>query len=507
MYQIAAYVRSVSGEPLAPMHSYPRVKRFLRTGKAKIVSHKPFVIQLTYDIKTTVKAYAHLGVDTGRTNLGLTTIREDGAVEHSVHVETSNKDIPKHMADRKMHRQASRRGERKVRQRRALKNGTVFSEGKSRERILPQCEKPITNNYITNSEARFCNRKCPEDWLTPTARHLLNTILKAIDMQCKLVPVKYITVEISKWNFAKMDNPDIKNWEYQKGVLYGHESVEDAVYDMQNGHCIMCKNEIEHCHHIIPKHLGGSDNIENRAGLCDRCHTKVHTDAEFEAKLKTKKEGQLKKYGALSVLNQITPFLLEALPQKYPDKDIYVITGRETYALRNQLGLPKDHCIDAWCIAASHIDIDKLSDSVIKDVSKLKPFEIKQFRRQNRAIIHHQTERTYQYNGKTVAKNRNKRFEQNEPSLKEWFEEQVQLYGSKEAERMRSHLTVKKSRRSYNNLKRVKPGSVFLYNGKRYVVSGQLSGGQYYRAVNDPKTNYPAKNCIFVQQNVGLTYL
>ena len=72
---------------------------------------------------------------------------------------------------------------------------------------------------------------------------------------------------------------------------------------------------------------------------------------------------------------------------------------------------------------------------------------------------------------------------------------------------MRSHLTAKRSKRSYNNLNRIRPGSVFLYNGKRYVVSGQISGGQYYRVVNDLKTNYPARNCILVQQNVGLTYL
>lgn len=507
MCQIAAYVRSVSGEPLAPMHSYPRVKRFLNTGKAKIVSHKPYIIQLTYDIGTEVEPYAHLGVDTGRTNLGLTSIRDDGTVEHSVHVTTSNKDVTKHMEDRKVHRHASRRGERKVRQRRAIKNGTIFLEGKSRERLLPQCEIPITNNYIANSEARFANRKRPEGWLTPTASHLLNTILKSIDMQCKLVPIKDITVEISKWNFAKMDNPDIKNWEYQKGVLYGYDSVEDTVYDMQGGHCLMCKNEIEHCHHIIPKHLGGSDTIENRAGLCTKCHTKIHTDSEFMNKLKTKKEGQLKKYGALSVMNQITPFLLDALIETYPDKDIYVTTGWQTAQLRNELGLPKDHHLDAWCIAASRIAIENLSDNVIKEVSKLNSFEVKQFRRQDRAIIHYQTERTYKYNGQIVAKNRHKRFEQKEPSLEDWFQEQINLHGIKKAEHMRSNLTVKKSTRGYNNLNRIMAGSVFLYNGKRYVLSGQRTNGQYYLAVGDTKTNYPAKKCNIISNNTGLVYL
>ena len=52
--KIAAYVKSIDGKPLEPMHSYPRVKRFLNNGKAVIVSHKPFVIQLTYELQNPI---------------------------------------------------------------------------------------------------------------------------------------------------------------------------------------------------------------------------------------------------------------------------------------------------------------------------------------------------------------------------------------------------------------------------------------------------------------------
>lgn len=107
----------------------------------------------------------------------------------------------------------------------------------------------------------------------------------------------------------------------------------------------------------------------------------------------------------------------------------------------------------------------------------------------------------------TVAKNRHKRFEQKCDSLEEWFNKMVVLYGLKKAEKMRSQLTVNKSTRYYNTPGRIMPGTVFLYKNERYVVSGQLSEGQYYRAVGCGKRNFPARDCIIIQRNVGLVYL
>ena len=506
--KIAAYVHANDGTPLAPMRSYPRVKRFLKDGKAVIESNKPFTIRLTYEIKNPIVPKLHLGPDTGRTNIGLTVINDAGDIAYSAHVETCNKDVPKHMTERANHRRVSRCGERKVRQRLAIKHKTIFKDGITRKRVLPQCAKPIENKYIINSEARFANRKRPVGWLTPTARHLLHTHLKAIEMACKLLPIADITIEITKWDFAKMQNPGIKNWEYQKGVLFGFTSVEDAVYERQNGKCLICgKKHIDHYHHVVPRHLGGSDNIDNLAGLCEKCHNKVHLDADFKAKLKSKQEGLLKKFHALSVMNQIMPFLLAELVIRHPDKDIYVTSGFETAQLRKKLGLPKTHCIDAWCIAASRINVDNIAPSIVTSVAKLQPFEIKQFRRQNRAIINNQRERTYKLNGKVVAKNRHKRFEQECDSLEEWFNKMVALYGIEEAEKMRSQLKVTKSTRYYNTKGRIMPGAVFLHNGKRCVLSGQHNKGTYLRAVGCGKQDFPISKCTVILKNSGLVYL
>ena len=122
-------------------------------------------------------------------------------------------------------------------------------------------------------------------------------------------------------------------------------------------------------------------------------------------------------------------------------------------------------------------------------------------------LIKSQRERTYYYESKVVAKNRRPRFEQEGPALSDWFNEQVRRYGLAEAKRMRSMLAVKKSRRGYNRPDRIMPGAIFLYDGRQYVVSGQLSNGQYLRAVGDAKTNYPAKKCRITAENSGLVYL
>jgi len=51
------------------------------------------------------------------------------------------------------------------------------------------------------------------------------------------------------------------------------------------------------------------------------------------------------------------------------------------------------------------------------------------------------------------------------------------------------------------------PGTIFYYNGKRLVLTGQLTGGKYYRAYGDSKTNYPAAKCQVYKQNEGLVFV
>ena len=67
-------VISKDGHPLMPCHHYGRVKRWLKQGKAVVRSRWPFVVQLCYDAEMEPSEGALLGLDPGRTNIGLCAI-------------------------------------------------------------------------------------------------------------------------------------------------------------------------------------------------------------------------------------------------------------------------------------------------------------------------------------------------------------------------------------------------------------------------------------------------
>ena len=68
--------------------------------------------------------------------------------------------------------------------------------------------------------------------------------------------------------------------------------VRKRVIDRDGGRCALCgqcpKDKFGafdgHVHHILPRHLGGSDNPVNLVCLCEFCHIWVHRDMRFELK-------------------------------------------------------------------------------------------------------------------------------------------------------------------------------------------------------------------------------
>lgn len=497
MYYV--YVLDSSGNPLMPTTRYGKVRRMLKSGQAVAVRTKPFTIRLTYEPNTKTTQLITLGIDPGRTNIGLAAVDEAGWCLYSAKCETRNKQITKLMAERAVHRRASRRGERLARKRLAKRLGTTkrFLNG----RVLPGCDKPIMLKDIINTESRFNNRRRPEGWLTPTATQLLRTHLNLIELIRKILPATRIVVELNRFAFMAMDNPGIRRWQYQKGPLHGYGNIREALNDIQGGACLLCRSRsIEHGHHIVPRNKGGSDILVNMVGLCESCHNKVHNDEEAVAKLEKIKAGQNKKYHALSVINQIMPYLLNELDMRFPGQ-VFVTTGRDTKVYRDDHGIAKDHDADAYCITCSTLERQAILD--IPEDS----FHIRQFRRHDRQRIKSQTERTYRLDGSVIAKNRRKRMDQKESSLHDWFREMEKQYGRQMARQMQSQLRVTKSTRRYNNTDRLLPGTVFLYEGRQYVMTGQLSGGAYLRAYGEGNRNFPAARVSVLSMNAGLVYV
>lgn len=354
------YVLNKDGKPLMPTTRCGHVRHLLKEQKARVVASKPFTIQLLYKTNDVVQPL-YLGIDPGRTNIGVAVVKADGTAVFTAHLETRNKEIPKLMKKRKDSRRARRtNGRRCRRQRRAKANGTISKKcvkhdtaqngsvsKRAKEigvikRHLPGCEKDVLCIGIKNKEAKFSNRTRPEGWLTPTANQLLQTHINLVKKIRKFLPISDAVLEINKFAFMQLDNPNIQKWQYQQGPLYQKANLEEAVSEMQEHHCLFCKKPIAHYHHVVPQSENGSDTIGNIVGLCTKHHDLVHKDTAWQKKLAKKKTGLNKKYGALSVLNQIIPALTKELSSLFP-KHFFATNGKSTYDYRSAHGVSKDH--------------------------------------------------------------------------------------------------------------------------------------------------------------------
>ena len=504
------YVLSRDGSPLMPTRRFGRVRRLLNSGQAKAVSTKPFVIQLLYESGNyTQPLYG--GTDPGRTNIGEAVVNQKGEVVYEAHVATRNKDIPKLMKNRKAHRQASRRGERLRRKRRAKKNGTTteFPEG----RKLPKYEKGVLPvKDITNTEAKFYHRKRPANWITPTARQCVQTHINMVKQICRILPVTHWTLEYNKFAFMLLEDGSVRGMDFQNGRMKGFPSVNAYIDYLQDGHCALCGSRIKHHHHIVPRHEGGSDTPENIVGLCNECHSKVHTNKTLLDNI-----GKKKKYAGASIINIAMPFIYNELLAMFGD-NLHICRGFETAHFREEYNIAKGHNADAACIAA-------IGGNLPLQYDGSQSFEIMQFRNHDRANIQAQCERTYKVcvgtkkvrKGKketekpifeVIAKNRKPRFEQDEkvPALSDWYSQLYEKVGCRQARIELSKVQAMKSFRRYNNTERILAGATFLFQKQRYTMTGSLTNNQYYRAYRQEQKNFPARDCIVVQRK-SLAYV
>lgn len=310
-----------------PIRRYGWVRRALKSGRARAVTTVPFTIRLTYEPGNHVVQDIILGIDPGRINIGLAAVTDDGRCLYSSHCAARNKEVPKLMAERRQHRQVSRRGERLARKRLAKRLGTTRQA--VMERMLPGYGKPVQVKDIINTEVRFNNRKRPEGWPTPTATQLLRTHLNLAWLVRRILPVSRVSLELNRFAFMEMEaGGKLRPEQYQHGPLYGYSGIRHALEDQQSGKCLLCgKRLIEHDHHLVPRSKNGSDTLANMAGLCGQCHDLAHKDAGVAEKLAKRKAGINKKYHALSVLNQIIPYLAQDLERMFDGKGFFVSRG------------------------------------------------------------------------------------------------------------------------------------------------------------------------------------
>ena len=303
-----AYVLNHNGKPLMPCQAV-NARILLKQRKAKVVRREPFTIQLLYS-SSGYKQTITLGVDAGAKHIGLSASTKQKEL-YSADVELRT-DIVDLLATR-----------RELRRGRRSRN----------TRYRP---------------ARFYNRKKPNSWLAPSVQNRIDAHLSVISKICQILPISKIVVETASFDIQKLKNSDIQGTEYQNGEQLGFWNVREYVV-FRDGHtCQHChgksRDKVLNVHHLESRKTGG-DAPNNLITLCETCHRAYHA-----GKLKlTQKRGQNFKDAAFMGIMRWA--LLDELRATY--SNVSNTYGYITKSNRIRLGLPKEHYVDAYCIAGN----------------------------------------------------------------------------------------------------------------------------------------------------------
>lgn len=482
------YVIDKDGKPLMPTKRFGKVRHLLEGGKAVVVCRDPFTIRLKYKSPGRTQPI-HVGIDSGRENIGIAASKEDGECVFLANVETKNKSIKTKMDKRRGYRRERRKNSREVKQRHARKHGNEMKKADGedvqhhgtikvpyRDVKNPGADESVRHKVIRGKEARFSNRRREEGWLTPSARQLVDMHEKALRLVEQILPVTSCIIEKVAFDFQKLQNTDIKKWQYSKGPLYGYKSADEYINAQQHGKCLVCGvKKITHHHHVLHRSEGGTDKVKNIVGLCDACHDKVHKDVDLNRRLVDMKKEAIKPL-KVSLLNSAMPAIIEMLNKHCSDRgeSFFITEGSATAKTRLAFDIPKDHCLDAYAISlADRIDSIK-SCELCGTV-----WTIRRFKKKSNNLISARGSRTYWYKGKCVAVNRHKAIEQNQTdkdtgekknvdSLEEYMAEYAKTHSKKECARHFHELEVRPARRVYTAQKKKNrnfyhPGDVVMY--------------------------------------------
>lgn len=225
-----------------------KARRLLKEGKARVLTVKPFTIQLLSATGET-KQDITLGIDSGYLNIGFSATTE----------------------------------------KKELISGEVkLLQGMS-DRITEKVQyRRIRRQKLRYRKARWQNRKINEGWLAPSIQHKLDSHIGFIEKLKEMLPISKIIVEVANFDIQKIKNPDIQGEEYQHGDQMGFWNLREYILHRDNHKCQNpnCKNKdkqpILEIHHIKYQSNGGTDTPNNLMTLCNKCHTTPnHKEGKF----------------------------------------------------------------------------------------------------------------------------------------------------------------------------------------------------------------------------------
>jgi len=326
------YVINKNGYPLMPCKP-AKARHLLRDGKARVIKRKPFTIQLLWDCEANVQE-VRCGIDKGCKVTGIACV-SNGDILFSASIKHRNP-VAVQQKDGATKTFVQVRAER----RRARRNRHRWHR------------KPRFNNRASSKRAGR---------LPPTIKMNVMEVLRVVR---KIdLPISHIIAEDVAVDVRRLSNPDVKGGEYQQSNRLD-ENLRLACLMRDNLTCQKCKkqpttssygkkkNTQLDAHHIVWTTKGGKDSIYNLITLCKDCHDRVHS-AGKSGKVKIK-GGKIVK-GMDGFSDKIAQRTMQGKTLMYQELEkiapLSLVYGYQTSAFRKALNYPKEHWIDAVCIA------------------------------------------------------------------------------------------------------------------------------------------------------------
>ena len=353
---VKVFVISVAGVPLMP--TTPRkARKLLKAGKAEIYQKRPFAIRLLYKTGGATQPL-EMGVDTGSQHIGIGICRKEG--DNSVAIYASEIELRDSMSKRKLMetRKEYRRG-RRYRKTRYRK--PKFRHHTKRVYVDKKIQRKSTKHMTHwKKETIFFTTNRHEGWLPPSIESKVQHHKKWIDRYMRVLPAgTMLTIEVARFDMARMKDPTVHGELYQRGPQYDYENAKAYVFD-RDGYtcqCCKCKGGTRRkdgsvvkliAHHLLLKAEGATDNPEYLITVCTQCHTTANHQPggilyEWYKKGKKAKRG----LRDATLMNIIRKRLVAAYP------GAMFSYGNITAADRERFLMPKGHAADA-IVVASH---------------------------------------------------------------------------------------------------------------------------------------------------------
>lgn len=425
------------GKPGHPTRRFDMIRKLKKQGRVRIVgggaSGKPPVVVFLdreFDYSKTAERKLVIALDPGYRYIGF-GVCEPKSGKLTVYckgvLETRIPEIKGLMTERRMHRRFRRYCSRHKKRRLSKRQGRSLTKFKAPRNVRGKNRDNATLKHGVETHINLCGRLLK---FFPFPKHQVVFV-----MEDNVFDVRAMT------------------W----GKTYGAGYQKSPRTEVEK-RCVICgSTENLHKHHIIQRKDGGTDIDENLVYLCRDCHEDVHAGRVY-IPIKG-----MKQWRALGTMNAIIGEL-----RKIPRLEF--IPAPDAARARKTAGLEKGHGNDALATAAAYCNPAEI------DTTQSMELHLVKVRRHSRARIHAVRDRLYKVNGKIVARNRQKRTDQMEPSLAD-----VLPFTPAQQRDLKVYPGVKVLKPFRRDMPSVE-GDVWVHlaTGKRFIVTSVISKNYLY---------------------------